>query len=91
MCYGHGVDDSVSIRELRNQVSAVIRRVEAGERLTVTVDRRPVAKLVPLEQPREWVPWEVVEAIRRTAGEDPSFLDDIRRLAPGVDDDADVW
>jgi len=35
-------------RELRNDVSGVLRRVEAGERLRVTVSGRPVAELVPL-------------------------------------------
>jgi prevent-host-death family protein len=35
-------------RELRNDVSAVLRRVENGERLTVTVSGRPVAELRPL-------------------------------------------
>jgi prevent-host-death family protein len=43
---------SVSVRELRNTVSAVLRRVEGGERVTVTVDRRPVAELVPLRRRR---------------------------------------
>lgn len=43
---------SVSVRELRNQISEVLRRVEGGEHVTVTVDRRPVAELVPLRRRR---------------------------------------
>lgn len=39
----------VGIRELRNQVAAVVRRAAAGERVVVTVDGRPVAQLGPLE------------------------------------------
>jgi len=35
--------DEVSVRELRNHTAEVLRRVEAGERLRVTVDRRPVS------------------------------------------------
>lgn len=35
-------------RELRNDISRVLREVEAGERLRITVDGRPVADLVPL-------------------------------------------
>ena len=46
----------VSVRELRNQTADVLRRVEAGERLRVTVDRRPVAELAPLPARNEWVP-----------------------------------
>lgn len=39
-------------RELRNNVSEVLRRAEAGERLTVTVDGRPVAELGPVSEGR---------------------------------------
>jgi prevent-host-death family protein len=46
----------VSVRELRNHTADVLRRVEAGERLRVTVDRRPVAELVPLPSRSSWVP-----------------------------------
>lgn len=35
-------------RELRNNVADVLRRAEAGERLTITVGGRPVAELGPL-------------------------------------------
>lgn len=34
-------------RELRNNVSEVLRRAEGGERLTITVAGRPVAELGP--------------------------------------------
>jgi prevent-host-death family protein len=47
--------DEVSVRELRNHTAEVLRRVEAGERLRVTVDRRPVAELGPLPQRTTWV------------------------------------
>ena len=39
----------IGIRELRNDVAAVVRRAAAGERVVVTVDGRPVAQLGPLE------------------------------------------
>jgi len=48
--------NEVSVRELRNHTAEVLRRVEAGERLRVTVDRRPVAELGPLPQRMTWVP-----------------------------------
>ncbi|MGI8608556.1 MAG: type II toxin-antitoxin system Phd/YefM family antitoxin [Candidatus Dormibacteria bacterium] len=44
--------ESVSVRELRNNVSQVLRRVESGEHLQVTVHGRPVAELTPLQRPR---------------------------------------
>ncbi len=43
----------VGIRELRNQVAAVVRRAEGGERIVVTVDGRPAARLVPIEPEAE--------------------------------------
>lgn len=56
MCYSRGVSHEVSVRELRNRTAEVLRRVESGERLRVTVDRRPVAELVPLASRTVWVP-----------------------------------
>lgn len=41
--------DRVGVRELRNQVAAVVRRAGNGERLIITVDGEPVAQLGPLE------------------------------------------
>lgn len=56
MCYTRVVSDQqVSVRELRNHTAEVLRRVEAGQRLRVTVDRRAVAELVPLPSRATWV------------------------------------
>ena len=48
--------DDVSVRDLRNHTADVLRRVEAGERVRITVDRRPVAELTPLPSRSAWVP-----------------------------------
>ena len=40
-------DRTIPQRELRNNISSVLRRTEAGETFTVTVRGRPVARLVP--------------------------------------------
>ena len=40
-------DRTIPQRELRNNVSEVLRAAEAGETFTVTVRGRPVARLVP--------------------------------------------
>jgi len=62
----------IPLRELRNHPSALLRRVEAGERFVITVDRRPVAALVPLEARRAWVPasqvWARIGAHQADAG-----------------------
>ena len=46
MCYVEIVD-AIGLRELRQNASELIRRVEAGDSLTVTVAGRPAALLVP--------------------------------------------
>jgi prevent-host-death family protein len=63
----------VGIRDLRTRASELMRLVEAGETLTVTVDRRPVAEIIPLRR-RAWVPRaEALAALRRQA--DPGMAD----------------
>jgi prevent-host-death family protein len=45
--------DRVGIRELRNNVAAVVRRAAGGERITITVDGVPAAQLGPLSPGRD--------------------------------------
>jgi prevent-host-death family protein len=42
-------------RDLRNDVSAVLRRVMDGERLRVTVAGRDAADLIPIDDTPQWV------------------------------------
>jgi prevent-host-death family protein len=44
----------VGIRELRNQVAAVVRRAGSGERVVITIDGKPAAQLGPLRLETEW-------------------------------------
>jgi prevent-host-death family protein len=41
--------ERIPVRELNQNTSAMIARVERGETLEVTVSGRPVARLVPIE------------------------------------------
>jgi prevent-host-death family protein len=85
MCYGRPVSGDVSVRELRNHTAEVLRRVEAGERLRVTVDRRPVAELAPLPARGEWVPRRrVVGALVQT---DASLRQDLAEALPDTVDE----
>lgn len=43
----------VGLRELRQNASELVRRVEAGEEIEITVAGRPGARLVPV-RPRAW-------------------------------------
>jgi antitoxin (DNA-binding transcriptional repressor) of toxin-antitoxin stability system len=69
---------AVSIRELRNSTSAVVSELEAGERLTLTVNRRPVADILPHVEDRDpWVPASELRRIVTEAPADASLLDDL--------------
>jgi prevent-host-death family protein len=46
-------DRTIAQRELRNNISAVLRAAEAGETFTVTVRGRPVARVIPPGDPRQ--------------------------------------
>ena len=57
---------TVPQRELRNHTAEVLRRVEQGEHVEITVNGRPVAELRPIESRREFVPSD--ELRRKFAG-----------------------
>ena len=79
------MSDEVSVRELRNHTAAVLRRVEAGERLRVTVDRRPVAELIPLPSRSTWVPRQrVLDGLVQA---DAELRDDLAEALPDTIDE----
>ncbi|MGI8711474.1 MAG: type II toxin-antitoxin system Phd/YefM family antitoxin [Acidimicrobiales bacterium] len=47
---------TVGLRELRQDASELVRRVEGGEEIEITVAGRPAARLVPAS-PRRWQRW----------------------------------
>jgi prevent-host-death family protein len=76
--------ESIPQKELRNQVGEILRRVGAGETLTVTVAGRPVAELHPALR-RRWVAGPALANIWR--GPTPRGLDDdLARLNAGLTD-----
>jgi antitoxin (DNA-binding transcriptional repressor) of toxin-antitoxin stability system len=79
----------VSVRELRNATAGVIAELEKGERMTLTVNRRPVADIVPHVEERN--PWVSSSELRRVVGEapaDPGLLDDLADVRGDEIDDA---
>lgn len=61
---------TVGLRELRQDASDLVRRVEAGEEITITVSGRPSARPVPARQ-TQWRPWaEVADLFRGLADSD---------------------
>ncbi len=79
---------AVSIRELRNSTSSVVSELEAGERLTLTVNRRPVADILPHVAERDpWVASSELRRILREAPADPGLLDDLAEIRGAELDD----
>lgn len=78
----------VASRELRNDTAGVLRRVQAGEEVVITVSGRPVAHLTPVSHPRRrWLPR--AEVVRRlaTAQADSGLRADLDSLAGDTTDD----
>lgn len=78
----------VATRELRNDTAGVLRRVEAGETVVVTVRGKAVADLIPhrRDEPR-WMPREELVELLKTHSADPGLRDDLERIAGDTTDD----
>lgn len=51
--------ESIGLRELRQSASELVRRVENGEQIDITVAGRHAARLVPVA-PKRWQTWDAV-------------------------------
>lgn len=68
-------------RELRNNTASLLRRVEAGERLRITVHGHPVAELVPAERAHEFVPFaEIIRGLHGLMSPDDRLHEQLREL-----------
>lgn len=65
----------IGVRELRQNLSVYLRRIEAGETLEVTEHGRPVARLTPLPPRRMSVLDRLVAEGRATAGRGGNLAD----------------
>jgi len=70
--------DIVGLRELRQEASELVRRVEAGEEITITVAGRPSARLVAAA-PRRWRSWDEVHDLFDGPA-DPAWEQDRERV-----------
>ncbi|MBM3660119.1 MAG: type II toxin-antitoxin system Phd/YefM family antitoxin [Actinobacteria bacterium] len=76
--------DSVGLRELRQEASELVRRVEGGEEIEITVSGRPAARLVP-PTPRRWQGWAVIADLFAGPA-DPDWERDRDLVDQSVDD-----
>ena len=68
----------ISVRDLRNHTAQVVAAVRAGERLSLTVNRAPVADIVPHKLAASpWVASTKLREIAAEAGTDPGLLEDL--------------
>lgn len=76
--------NEVGLREVRQNASELVRRAQAGERVTITVSGRPAAQLGPVDV-QSWVPWATVADVFAGPG-DPDWSTDRDRLDDGPRD-----
>ncbi|PZS24110.1 MAG: type II toxin-antitoxin system prevent-host-death family antitoxin [Acidimicrobiales bacterium] len=53
---------TVGLRELRQDASALVRRVESGEEIEITVAGRLAARMVPAA-PKRWQRWDDIAEV----------------------------
>lgn len=75
-------------RELRNDTAALLRRVQAGEDITVTVNGKAVALLTALHPTRRrWLTRDELLSRFGTAQADPALGQELAELAGDTTDD----
>jgi prevent-host-death family protein len=80
----------IPARDLRNDVSGVLRRVEAGERLRITVSGRPVAELVPLPKGPRAMKWTRFLENNEDWRADEALAKQLAELIPDTTDDTPI-
>ena len=88
-CYGRSMS-TVASRELRNDTAGVLRRVQAGEEVTITVNGRPVAVIAAIEpRRRRWLSKTELANRLESSQADPGLRDDLAELAGETTDELD--
>jgi prevent-host-death family protein len=79
---------AIPARDLRNHTAEVLRRVEAGEEIEVLKDNRPVAKIIPLPQRRQWLPVsEIAHELARLGPDRTGLAEELRETLTETTDD----
>ncbi len=82
--------DQVASRDLRNDTAGVIRRVQEGKTVIITVNGRPMAQLMPVTASRRrWISHQDLSSRLLVAQADPGLREDLARLAGETTDDLD--
>jgi prevent-host-death family protein len=78
----------IASRELRNDTAGVLRRVQHGDEVIITVRGEPVAEIIPIRKGRRrWIPRdELLDRLSHTQP-DTALRDDLERIAGDTTDD----
>jgi prevent-host-death family protein len=79
--------DVIGLRELRQNASDIVRRVEAGDTITVTVSGRPAARIIPVDR-HTWRRWDDIAGLFTADRAAEGWTDDRTHLD---DSPADPW
>jgi len=77
----------VASRDLRNRTRAILDRVAGGEHVTITVDGRPVAELVPTRRRPRWLRREEFARLILPNQADAGLASELHELAAETTDD----
>ena len=73
----------VSVREAKDQLSALLQRATAGEEIVITSDGEPKAMLVRFRPVVGGKPWQSLAAFRATMPMTPNSTPLIRKMRDG--------
>jgi prevent-host-death family protein len=84
------MSSTVASRELRNDTAGVLRRVQDGERVVITVNGAPVAELRAISEERHrWLARADFTGRLHRSQADPGLAGDLARLTSDTTDDLD--
>lgn len=81
---------TIASRDLRNRTRQVLERVEAGEDVIITVDGRPVGRIVSVPNRPRWIARDTLFERLRHLQADAGLTADLDALAPDTTDDLDA-
>jgi prevent-host-death family protein len=73
---------TVGLRELRQEASDLVRQVENGEEIEITVSGRPAARMIPAA-PKRWQRWDQVAGLF-SGRPDPHWQSDVELVDQSI-------
>jgi len=83
------MSSTISVGELRQNPTRMLREVKAGATYTITDHGEPIAEVVAL-RPHRWIPSGEVDALLRELGADDAWARDVA-AARAAETPVDPW